>query len=424
MASCQKDDTQATDSIGNEPISLAKSIFERRSATFSLDTATLAGLMRSESVLLWDDATLIENGDSSVVYIPVMFTRDLLVAGEGNSKDHQLSAYAQATKVSGGDWVFTLYSFLPEEVSSDAGGFSGLILTEDWFSGQIGYTRVWENRILRKGEMPEGRLTMLMSREYQAATIKVWGCVNGYCRLYDKNVHSRDEIIYIDPSGGGGGGNGSNSANTITGVAVTAPLEAFDLQDLLNCFDAIPTTGSTVFTVQLHVHLPSASVPGLVISSTGDPGHAYLTLSKTTGNRTYQLSFGFYPKHDAWIPGIATAAKNTVASGIGNESANPNRRSDISYAVAVSAKQFESTMNSSRERSREHYNLSTYNCAHYALEVFNTVLSDNAKLTVPKSDIGYVTPAGVYKKLNELRESGNNKIKKETKKPPLSSKKC
>ncbi|WP_257670441.1 hypothetical protein [Parapedobacter tibetensis] len=191
----------------------------------------------------------------------------------------------------------------------------------------------------------------------------------------------------------------------MTNFTLLAPTASIDLAKRLACFNGIPTNSSTVFTVQLHVHLPDPTKTDVVYNPfLKDPGHAYLTLTKTTGSQTYRLSFGFYPEEDTWI----SATKNTVASGIGEESSNIDRRSDIRYEMNVATASFNSLVAASKRLAQEkYYNLNSYNCAHYALEVFNTAMPQGGTISVPNSNIGYITPSGVYKKLDQLRQSGN-----------------
>lgn len=44
------------------------------------------------------------------------------------------------------------------------------------------------------------------------------------------------------------------------------------------------------------------------------------------------------------------------------------------------------------------------------------------RLNVPNSNIGFTTPAGLYKSLDDLRKSGNTSVSNVAGKPPVSTK--
>jgi hypothetical protein len=207
----------------------------------------------------------------------------------------------------------------------------------------------------------------------------------------------------------------------ITNFTLLAPVTSIDLAKRMACFNNIPTDNTTTYNIQLHVNLPDPANPNVVFNLTDlNPGHVFLTLTKTTGTQMYQLSYGFYPKTDTWI----TGTKNTVESGIGEESSNEDRQSDIQFSKSVQLSDFNSLMAASiRLAEEKNYNLNSYNCAHYALEIINSTTRN--KIEVPVSNVGYITPSGVYNRLNQLigTRSGGS-ITKSTINPPLSSPDC
>ncbi|WP_398455848.1 hypothetical protein AB3466_06715 [Sphingobacterium thalpophilum] len=54
--------------------------------------------------------------------------------------------------------------------------------------------------------------------------------------------------------------------------------------------------------------------------------------------------------------------------------------------------------------------------------VFNASQSGSNKLNVPNSNIGYTTPEGLYKTLDNLRTGGNTNVSNVGGKPPVSTK--
>ncbi len=97
-------------------------------------------------------------------------------------------------------------------------------------------------------------------------------------------------------SGGGGGGGGGGGSSAPASTYYEAPAEPINIQELLNCFNNIPSNAQTTYKVTIHTHLANPSNPYQVYNVSGDdPGHAYITMQKTNGSATRSLTFGFYP---------------------------------------------------------------------------------------------------------------------------------
>lgn len=93
----------------------------------------------------------------------------------------------------------------------------------------------------------------------------------------------------------------------------------------------------------------------------------------------------------------------------------------------ISRSQFTTILNRAVSASLTYYHIRDYNCADYALEIFNSIRPTGSKITVLDShymgqNIG-TSPAGVYRVLETMRNNGDGSIKKETKKP-ISSPGC
>lgn len=199
--------------------------------------------------------------------------------------------------------------------------------------------------------------------------------------------------------GGGGGGHGGGSGGTST--FYEAPTEPIDIQELLNCFNNIPSNAQTTYKVTIHTHLANPGNPYQVYNaSQNDPGHAYITMQKTNGSATRSTTFGFYPSAGTWM----TAIKDAENSAIGQE--NPQkRRSDGSYTITVSEAAFNNARNAALAGSAKQYDLNDYNCTNFALQVFNAAMGGTG-LQVSNSSIGYKTPSSLYLKLSEMKTAG------------------
>lgn len=217
-------------------------------------------------------------------------------------------------------------------------------------------------------------------------------------------------------SGGGGGGHGGSSG---TSTFYEAPTEPIDIQDLLNCFNNIPSNAQTTYKVTIHTHLANPSNPYQVYNaSQNDPGHAYITMQKTNGSATRSTTFGFYPSAGSWM----TAIKDAENSAIGQE--NPQkRRSDGSYTITVSEAAFNNARNAALAGSTKQYDLNDYNCTNYALQVFNAAMGGTG-LQVPNSPVGYKTPSSLYLKLSEMKTAGTTGINLSQSFAPTSTTPC
>ncbi len=194
--------------------------------------------------MLWHDATDASRGDSAKVRIPVAFTAEFRVAGADGAKGAQVTAYVRALRIADAEWRFNLLTFHPEDTENLERGFTGTVLSEDWFTGKGGYSHVFENRVLRKGETVAGYPRLLMGWDYDCFTVPVWACVDEYCRLRDRNVC---DWVYFDnpgeisneeeaPSDGGGGSSGG-SGDAPSPIPI--PLDIDDELDEFPCAQAL-----------------------------------------------------------------------------------------------------------------------------------------------------------------------------------------
>lgn len=216
----------------------------------------------------------------------------------------------------------------------------------------------------------------------------------------------------------GGGGSGGSTTPSATNFLAAQPAQSINLAQRLLCFNAVPTNASTTYKITIHAHSAIQGLPSAEFNLPArDPGHAYITLEKANGSNVQRLSFGFYPKVETWV----TPTKNGVASGIGEEYANQYRRSDIRMTRTLTNAEFTSAVSSASSNGTKTYDLNDYNCTDFALEVFNASQSSSNQLNVPNSNIGFTTPAGLYKKLDELRVGGNQNVSNTSGRPPIST---
>ncbi|UIR57861.1 hypothetical protein LZQ00_08580 [Sphingobacterium sp. SRCM116780] len=218
---------------------------------------------------------------------------------------------------------------------------------------------------------------------------------------------------------GGGGGGGTGGGGGGASYLYESPSEPINLQQLLNCFNNVPSNAQTTYKITIHAHLANPNnVTQVYNFSTDDPGHAYITMQKSNGSTTRSLTFGFYPSSDSWM----TAVKDAEGASIGREDPQ-QRRSDASYTINVTAATFNNARNIALTGSTRPYDLNDYNCTDYAEEVFNAALG-GAGLAVPNSTIGYTTPAGLYGRLSQMKTAGVTGISLTQSMAPTSTPAC
>ncbi len=201
--------------------------------------------------------------------------------------------------------------------------------------------------------------------------------------------------------GGGGGGGGSSSGTSFSAVA---PVSTINLEERLNCFNNVVDNANTKYKVTLNAHR--------VDLNSDKPGHAFLTIEKSNGSQLQRLSYGFYPQS-----GLASATMQPTPSAMGEESNDPNRKSDARYSLSVTKAQFNTIISQSIALSKVPYDLNENNCTHYATDVFNLLLPSNGQL----NNNGFLTPDGVYTYLANLKQAGNPNIALGRVNPPAST---
>jgi hypothetical protein len=195
---------------------------------------------------------------------------------------------------------------------------------------------------------------------------------------------------------------------------------SIDLQKYINCFNAVPDAGSTC-TIKLCADIPVNNLPGQLITSGYEPGHAFITMTKTNGSQTVTQSFGFYPQGGFKSIFFAGTASKIVDDGKQGSLHEYN----ASISMNVSTIDFNGTLSLALSKSTLLYDLNDNNCTDFALDLFNSNRYGNPNpIIVPDWTYSYgpaghtnygTTPNGLYKKLQEMKsangsESGNIQI--------------
>ncbi|MBC7652627.1 MAG: hypothetical protein H7101_12855 [Deinococcales bacterium] len=177
---------------------------------------------------------------------------------------------------------------------------------------------------------------------------------------------------------------------------------ATDLAKLFKCFDNVPDAGAT-FTVKLCADLPDNNQPLAIANSSFEPGHSFITMTKTNGNVTVSQSFGFYPTNGPFSLTMLPRTGKVVDNG--------DHEYNASTSMNISAADFKTTQNTAiLFGTNMSYDLNDFNCTTYALTVYNSVRLGN-HISVANSTPGFdygKTPGGLYQLLKNSNPVSNN----------------
>ena len=192
------------------------------------------------------------------------------------------------------------------------------------------------------------------------------------------------------------------------------PSAKVDINKIMKCFDNIPNVGAT-FSVKLCVDVPNNSNPEELWNLSKNAGHTFITMTKTNGSQSITQSFGFYP--NSRVKALDISGTNSVILNDGK----PDQRSEYNASITMpnlTAAQFQTLINTSKSRSAFQYDLDDNNCAHFGVDVLNSIrgtsqinsVNKTAKVYFPPASFIPVqftqSPSGLYQKLVTLKNAG------------------
>lgn len=217
-----------------------------------------------------------------------------------------------------------------------------------------------------------------------------------------------------------GGGGTSTPGGSAPPVDASNPGDDYELMvlgDTINlrnkilCFDAVENVGAS-YIVKLRADLPVNSIPNAMVDPYFNPGHAFLSLSKSNNGTTVTQNIGFYPQN-----GLKSTLNTRVASQILNDQ---NHEYDAEISMTVTKAQFDAMIAEALLKSNEKYDLGDYNCSDFAIDVFNKGMTSNNQLNVPdwvsvNGLFNYgTTPNGLYQTLVNMQGAGNSNVNIQT----------
>ncbi|MGI8600107.1 MAG: hypothetical protein ACR2KB_12715 [Chitinophagaceae bacterium] len=238
------------------------------------------------------------------------------------------------------------------------------------------------------------------------------GSYQGYYLSMDGSYGSGGSSpYYYDPygtynySGGGGGGGVYTNPPILIDFEWHDQRAAIDLQQFVNCFNAIPDAGATC-SIEIFADIPVDSDPMKIFNmGSGSPGHTFLQIKKSNGGQSVIQNIGFYPQ--SVLKTVLTNAP--IASKFVD---NGGHEYNASFKMKLSPENLKSTLTEILYLRNMKYDIDNYNCTDWALDVFNKTRPE--KVSIPLSDIpgtvpsvGTRTPQGLYNKLGEMKRNNH-----------------
>ncbi len=236
-----------------------------------------------------------------------------------------------------------------------------------------------------------------------SAWFNIWGTGGG---ADGQGTYASLQIPQGYDSGGGAADVKPDNTIVVDFEPPAENLESIDILKYLKCFESIPDDGATC-SIEILTDIPVDDNPNKLFSwENGSPGHAFLQIKKTNGNKTIQQNIGFYP-----VSGWKTLLTSAPVKGKFVD--NGSHEFNAGFIENISPKELSSALSHINYLAKFiRYDIDEFNCTDFALEVFNHVRISNP-LEIPKYDLpggtaplGSSTPQGVYNKLKSMKQSG------------------
>lgn len=144
-------------------------------------------------------------------------------------------------------------------------------------------------------------------------------------------------------------------------------------------YAAATPANDTTYSIRICVDVPDNNRPGKVFFK-GEPGHVFVVLERMDTAAFFRECYvwGFYPKK-----AISCILFRKVKSRLVD---NSNKEYDVSVTRLLNKTEYRLLMQKALELSHKKYHLNSYNCYHYALELFNSL---NANPALPVSCVRF-----------------------------------
>ncbi len=211
-----------------------------------------------------------------------------------------------------------------------------------------------------------------------------WYCYSGFYNDYSGGGGG----YTFGYSGGGGSSTAGNEDNTIVVKVEPNDNSAIKVDDYLKCFSTIPDANAS-YKISIFSDLPVNGDPSQLFDvASGSGGHSFIQLVKSNGNMTVQQNVGFYP-----VTGWKSLSNINVGGKIVD---NAGHEFNASLSTFISSTQFQAELKEIQAVEGRDYEITTWNCTDFALDIFNAGSSN--PLTIPQ----YCIP-GTYQYTNTLQ---------------------
>lgn len=179
--------------------------------------------------------------------------------------------------------------------------------------------------------------------------------------------------------------------------AITHP--ATSPQKLFKDFDAVPDDDAR-YTLTIFSDLAVKNDASRIFAwAYGYPGHCFLRLTKISGLHCATKSFGLYPRIPLWCLLSGRSVEGKLSDDAMHEY-------DMHQTTELTKEHFENTINTIKTRMKNlRYNLREYNCADFALEIYNIHYPCNPlvldKTAMLNKIFAMSTPKGLYHLLQD-----------------------
>ncbi len=215
-------------------------------------------------------------------------------------------------------------------------------------------------------------------------------------------VNGSTTLEYIEPIGEETGNPNDGAfqepiVEIYVGEAETETIEynsgpSIDLQKYKNCFGLVSSAGAT-YTIKLCADIPVNDDPYKINTMT-DPGHVFMTFTKTNGANSVTQSFGFYPRNGT-VPLLGIPVSSKIVD-------DENHEYNASIQMNVTEANFLASFSAGQTNASSSYDINDYNCAYFALDNFNTIRPNPLAVPYTYTTTGAFfgkTPVGLYQTL-------------------------
>ncbi len=215
---------------------------------------------------------------------------------------------------------------------------------------------------------------------------------------------------------------GANAA-TPESIIFAAPnaVVPVDINKILKCLGAIKNEGAT-YSVKICVDVPNNANPSQLWNPSNNAGHVFLELVKANGPVSVTETIGFYPEKTFKAISFGEVNGKLVNDGNNMNGNNPHEYNASLTMDNISESNFNTLIQTISQLSTNKYDLNNNNCAHFALNVLNSIRTDKINSIFKEQDIStpvnytisssmripfFQSPAGLYEKLVQKKQSND-----------------